>query len=103
MSAPKQDPFRITTAPDSNEVVGETILLDDQKHALGSTGEHVFSDPAVAAYWRGVYENARYESRHRFDPEMTWSAPSERLLKRKVIISHIAPFEVKSIAGQNFG
>lgn len=46
--------------------------------------DHVFSDPNVAAYWRNVYNEAKYESRHRFDPEFTWSAQSERLLKRKV-------------------
>jgi hypothetical protein len=50
----------------------------------GSEGEHVFSDPTVEAYWRSVYDDAKYESRHRFDPTLTWSAQSERLLKKKV-------------------
>ena len=34
----------------------------------GSSDEHVFSDPAVAEHWRHVFEKARYENRHRFDP-----------------------------------
>ncbi|KAF2165022.1 hypothetical protein M409DRAFT_24922 [Zasmidium cellare ATCC 36951] len=50
----------------------------------GSDSNHVFSDPAVADYWRKVYENAQYEGRHRFDPEITWSADEEKRLKRKV-------------------
>lgn len=88
MSAPKQEPLNITTAPESNQALGETMLIDTEKHGLGSIGEHVFSDPAVAAHWREIYENAKYESRHRFDPGLTWSAQSERLLKRKVISVH---------------
>ncbi|KAF3926862.1 hypothetical protein ABW20_dc0103816 [Dactylellina cionopaga] len=48
----------------------------------GSYGNHVFSDPKVAEYWRGVYETAKYEGRHRFDPDITWSAAEEKRLKR---------------------
>lgn len=50
----------------------------------GSDSNHVFSDPSVADYWRKVYEDAQYEGRHRFDPEITWSADEEKKLKRKV-------------------
>jgi hypothetical protein len=51
---------------------------------LGSNGEHAFSDPKVAEYWRGVYENARYECRHRFDPTATWTPEEEKKLRRRV-------------------
>ncbi|KAI1417752.1 MFS general substrate transporter [Hypoxylon sp. FL1857] len=50
----------------------------------GSTGDHVFSDPSVAEHWRGVYEKARYENRHRFDPDYKWTAEEERRLVRKI-------------------
>jgi hypothetical protein len=50
----------------------------------GSTSEHVFSDPAVADYWRLKYEKAGYENRHRFDPEAEWSAEEEKKLVHKV-------------------
>ncbi|KAI1144010.1 MFS general substrate transporter [Hypoxylon sp. FL0543] len=50
----------------------------------GSVGDHVFSDPSVAEHWRGVYEKARYENRHRFDPEYKWTADEERRLVRKI-------------------
>ncbi|PIA93026.1 putative transporter [Cercospora beticola] len=50
----------------------------------GSDSHHVFSEPKVADYWRGVYEKAEYEGRHRFDPTLTWSADEELKLRRKV-------------------
>lgn len=49
----------------------------------GSYHDHIFVEPKIAAYWANVYENARYEGRHRFDPAFTWSAPEEKRLKRK--------------------
>jgi len=52
---------------------------------LGSVEPHVFSDPARAAYWKNLYETVRYEGRSRFDPELTWTAETERRLKMKVI------------------
>jgi hypothetical protein len=50
----------------------------------GSTEEHVFSNPQTAEHWRGVYEAAHYEGRHRFDPSFTWTAAEEKKLVRKV-------------------
>lgn len=43
-----------------------------------------FLDPAVAEYWRGVYEKAHYECRDLFDPTLTWTEEEERLLVRKL-------------------
>lgn len=59
---------------------------DEERAAndLGSYGEHAFSDPKVAEYWRGVYENAKYECRHRFDPSATWTPEEEKKLRRRV-------------------
>ncbi|OTB06846.1 hypothetical protein M426DRAFT_20594 [Hypoxylon sp. CI-4A] len=65
----------------SSQSSGEKTTAND---AYGSAGEHVFSDPAVADHWRGVYERARYENRHRFDPEYKWTAEEERRLVRKI-------------------
>jgi hypothetical protein len=50
----------------------------------GSQGGHIFEDPKSADYWRGVYEQASYEGRHRFDPNVTWTATEEKTLLRKV-------------------
>ncbi len=57
-------------------------ITQDIDGDYGSYGGHVFSDPKVADYWKDVYENARYEGRHRFDPSFTWSAAEEKRLKR---------------------
>ncbi|KAK0638485.1 major facilitator superfamily domain-containing protein [Cercophora newfieldiana] len=50
----------------------------------GSSDEHIFKDPTVANHWRGVYEKANYENRHRFDPDFTWTAEEEKKLVRKI-------------------
>ncbi|OTB20474.1 hypothetical protein K445DRAFT_372077 [Daldinia sp. EC12] len=55
-----------------------------EENDYGSTDDHVFSDPSVAEYWRAKYEKARYENRHRFDPEYKWTAEEERRLVRKI-------------------
>jgi len=76
---------------------------DDEKHAspqptesineadsekgdpdYGSQDDHVFSNPDVAAHWAVIYEKAKYEGRHRFDPTFTWSAAEEKAVRRKV-------------------
>ena len=51
---------------------------------LGSTTDHVFSDPAIASHWQLKYEKAGYENRHRFDPEFQWTAEEEKKLVHKV-------------------
>ena len=58
--------------------------LEGKKDEYGSTPDHVFSDPAIAARWAEVYERADYENRHRFDPSCQWTAAEERKLVRKI-------------------
>ncbi|KAI9149129.1 major facilitator superfamily transporter [Paramyrothecium foliicola] len=50
----------------------------------GSTDDHIFKDPAVAAHWLNVYNGAKYENRHRFDPAYQWTAEDEKKLVRKI-------------------
>lgn len=50
----------------------------------GSVEPHIFTNPARADHWRDVYEKARYECRHRFDPSFQWSAQDEKRAARKV-------------------
>jgi hypothetical protein len=52
---------------------------------LGSTDDHIFSDPIIAGRWQKVYETAKYEGRHRFDPSYTWTAAEEKALVKKSI------------------
>ncbi|RYP89208.1 hypothetical protein DL770_004506 [Monosporascus sp. CRB-9-2] len=50
----------------------------------GSSENHVFSDPVVAGRWRQIYEQAKYENRHRFDPSYQWTAEEELKLVRRI-------------------
>lgn len=71
----------------ANQVVSDdSSSIEDVDGDYGSYGNHVFSDPKVAEYWRSVYETATYEGRHRFDPTFTWSAAEEKRLKRKACL-----------------
>lgn len=45
-----------------------------------------FSDEKVAAYWKNVYAESKYEGRHRFDPAFTWTEEEEKALVRKLDI-----------------
>jgi hypothetical protein len=45
---------------------------------------NIFSDPEIVAYYRAVYEKAKYECRHIFDPQFTWESDEEKRLIRKL-------------------
>lgn len=66
----------------------DSSSIEDVDGDYGSYGNHVFSDPKVAEYWRNIYETATYEGRHRFDPVFTWSAAEEKRLKRKACLDY---------------
>ncbi|KAF8860605.1 MFS general substrate transporter [Acephala macrosclerotiorum] len=51
--------------------IGGRRKLDPE---YGSTPDHIFANEQVAEYWRGVYEKACNEGRHRLDPQLTWTA-----------------------------
>ena len=70
----------VTQASDS----ASSQLSEAELPAYGSYDDHPFSDPVTAQHWRGVYEKAKYEGRHRFDPKYTWTAEEEKKLVRKV-------------------
>lgn len=63
---------------------GRGSTEDSANEDYGSSNDHVFSDPVVADRWRQIYEQARYENRHRFDPEYKWTAREETKLVRKI-------------------
>lgn len=57
---------------------GLTSLHDDTKST------NPFADSAVAERWRKVYEDADYECRHVFEPDLTWSQEEERKVVQKL-------------------
>ncbi|KAK4215074.1 major facilitator superfamily domain-containing protein [Rhypophila decipiens] len=89
MSSEKSDTKQVSpissTPPDDTR----TKLSSQSKESLssdgyGSSDDHAFSDPTVANHWRGIYESARYENRHRFDPGFKWTPDEEKKLVRKI-------------------
>ena len=85
MSAAPEKSKELAESPHkgSNSANGSREDLSDQE-GYGSSEEHIFKDPTVANHWRNVYETARYENRHRFDPDFTWTAEEEKKLVRKI-------------------
>ena len=55
---------------------------DDQ--ASEKLNSNPFLDPKVEAHYRKVYEDAKYECRHVFDPHFEWTAEEERRIVRKL-------------------
>lgn len=72
-----------SSSPQTNNIKGlDDAVTDDA--ASSRAGEHIFTDPSVANFWRDVYERSKYEGRHRFDPAYSWTEAEERKLVRKV-------------------
>lgn len=69
-----------------NVITSEGVVISTQPQEPDDqrTAANVFSDPELKAYYISVYEEAKYECRHVFDSELTWSVEEERKLIRKL-------------------
>ncbi|KAF9875932.1 allantoate permease [Colletotrichum karsti] len=74
----------VSTSQSQATETSVSSLREASAATLGSTDDHIFTDPSIADYWRKVYEKAEYENRHRFDPSYQWSAEEEKKLVRKI-------------------
>ena len=54
-------------------------LLDESQFA-----SNPFADPSIAEHYRKIYEDAKYECRHVFDPDLEWEPAEEKKLIRKL-------------------
>ncbi|KAI2624529.1 MFS general substrate transporter [Xylaria nigripes] len=43
-----------------------------------------FADQRLAAHWKQIYDNSRYECRHVFDPTLEWTEEEEKKIIRKL-------------------
>ena len=68
----------------TDESLGIDDIAPPTGHLYGSVEPHVFSSSARAEHWKNIYEDAKYECRHRFDPSFQWSHQGEVLVKKKV-------------------
>ncbi|OAQ61526.2 hypothetical protein VFPPC_16522 [Pochonia chlamydosporia 170] len=83
---PLQTDSSATTSSAPSEIAESNFddLPPSTGHQYGSVEPHVFTNPVRADYWRNIYENAKYECRHRFDPSFQWSPQGEVIVKRKL-------------------
>jgi len=69
------------------------------------TEKNPFADPAAAEHWRLVYDKSQYESRHVFDPTLTWTEEEEKKIVRKLdwriclwAVSRLSPLTESNLA-----
>jgi len=60
------------------------VSLDSVPTSEDDFRANPFIDPKVAASYRVIYENAQYECRHVFDPDLRWTEKDENAIIRKV-------------------
>ena len=71
-------------SPDGKEQGAPGVKAVSDDNSSTHSNDHIFKDEATAKYWRNVYEENKYEGRHRFDPNYTWTPEEEKKLVRKV-------------------
>ncbi|KAL9618897.1 MAG: hypothetical protein Q9160_006422 [Pyrenula sp. 1 TL-2023] len=69
--------------PESNKVLDKQSRIYTQSVEESFTS-NPFADPKVAEHYRNIYEEAKYECRHAFDPELEWEPAEEKKLVRKL-------------------
>ena len=68
--------FNVTTD------VKSPVEVDEASDKSSIDAKNPFKDPKVAEHYHDLYENAQYESREAFDPDIEWTAAEERSLVR---------------------
>ncbi|AGO13367.1 AaceriAFR229Cp [[Ashbya] aceris (nom. inval.)] len=68
----------------SREIAKDNFDVWTEVSSREPTKPNPFDDPFVADYYRKVYEDAKYECRKAFDPELSWTHEEERKLVRKL-------------------
>lgn len=94
-SSPSASSIQIDAGPILTKAVLEDATLVTDKGTLitkdgtiVTTGDvdpaNPFSDPQVRDYYISVYEEAKYECRHAFDADATWTEEEERKVVKKL-------------------
>ncbi|KAF4635226.1 hypothetical protein G7Y89_g2862 [Cudoniella acicularis] len=78
---PSAFPCYGTQSPKSPVTVTTTTLNNSSRI---DTGDNPFADPEIAELYRLVYEEAQYECRHVFDPELVWTPEEEKQIVRRI-------------------
>jgi hypothetical protein len=65
-------------------VISKDHTLISTVDSDASLSTNVFADPEVRDYYIKLYEDAKYESRHVFDADATWTEEEERKVIRRL-------------------
>ncbi|TIB96997.1 MFS general substrate transporter [Wallemia mellicola] len=89
----------------SSSLDKQSLKDEEQSETSSLSNNHIFQQPEIAQYWSKIYENAKYENRHRFDPEFTWTPEEEKKVLRKtdlkILVFCIAMFFSLDLIRQN--
>jgi hypothetical protein len=77
----KQDAELITEK--GNVITKDGVVINTQDSDSGVV-TNPFEDPEIKAYFIDVYEKSKYECRHVFDAELTWTREEEKNVIRKL-------------------
>lgn len=66
-----------------NLVTKDGVVVSTQE-TDASLSTNVFADPEIRDFYVKMYEKAKYECRHVFDADLTWTAEEEKKLIRKI-------------------
>jgi hypothetical protein len=74
----------VASTPDHCPLSALLVTTQDLDEFEKLQNSNPFLDPEVAAYWRGVYDNCKYECRDAFNPTLTWSKREEQEIIQKL-------------------
>lgn len=84
-----------------NLVTKDGVVISTQE-SDASLSTNVFADPEIRDFYVKMYEKAKYECRHAFDADLTWTDEEEKKLIRKVdwrskICFHFYKFHIANL------
>ena len=77
----KQEAEVITASGNVITKDGLVISTEDGDKSLSG---NIFADPEIRDYYVKVYEDAKYECRHVFDADASWTPEEEKAVVRKL-------------------
>jgi hypothetical protein len=68
----------------SGNIVTKDGVVVSTQESDASLSTNIFSDPEIRDFYVRMYEKAKYECRHAFDANLTWTEDEEKKLIRKI-------------------
>lgn len=74
----------VISAKNNDNATPTGNLFNELTDLYNGGTEHIFTDPEVKEFYVGVYEKSKYECRHVFDANLTWTKEEEKKLIRRL-------------------